>query len=437
MPGRPLVVCFALFVNLSMALASFAQGPEMTRLEREERQAILSTIYDDIRKDYYDPKLHGLDWNAQYAQAKERVAKANTKTEANLQIAAMLEELNDSHTHFLPPLRSVREDYGWQYQMIGDRCFVTHVKPGSDAETKGLKRGDQVFTINGFTPTRDGLSKMKYVFDVLYPQTGLRVDLRDPSGKVRKVDVMAKEREIPLILTGVDRWRMGLDRQENWRQMQPVTVEFGNQLMIVRLSNFMMTDFIADGIADKARQFSALIVDLRGNPGGSVETLRRFLGDLFEQEIKVGDEVKRNKITHIVTKGRKGGAFTGKLFVLVDSESASAAEIFSRVVQIEKRGVVLGDLTSGSVMTAEFLQHTYGTHQVVTYAAEVSIADFILTDGKSLEHVGVIPDEKMLPSQEDMASGRDPVMAAAAAKAGVNLTPEKAAELFPAQWLRN
>lgn len=62
----------------------------MTRLERVERQAMLSTIYEDIRKEYYDPKFHGLDWSAKFAEAKQNVAKANTKTEANLQIAAML-----------------------------------------------------------------------------------------------------------------------------------------------------------------------------------------------------------------------------------------------------------------------------------------------------------------------------------------------------------
>jgi carboxyl-terminal processing protease len=408
----------------------------MTRLEREERQAILSTVYNDIRTEYYDPTFHGLDWSAQYAEAKEKVAKATSKTEANMQIAAMLEVLNDSHTHFMPPTRSVREDYGWQYQMIGDRCFVMHVKPGSDAEAKGLKRGDEVLTINGFTPERDSLSKMKYVLNVLYPQTGLRIDVRDPSGKIRKLDVMAKEKEVPNVLTGVDRWREGLDSEENLRQTNPISVEFGNQLMILRLSDFMMTDFIVDGLIDKARRSNVLIVDLRGNPGGSVDSLSRFLGDVFEQEVKIGDEVERHRTTPIVTKGRHNKAFTGKLFVLVDSESASAAEIFSRVVQIEKRGTVLGDLTSGSVMAAQFLPHTYGTHQVLFYGVEVSIADVIMTDGKSLEHTGVTPDEKILPSQEDLAAGRDPVMAAAAAKAGVTLTPEKAAELFPVEWPR-
>jgi carboxyl-terminal processing protease len=434
---QPNLCRFLPFAVLMTLFPSLAQCQEpMTRLEREERQAILVTVYDDIRKDYYDPKFHGLDWKAAYVDARDKIAKANTKAEANIQIAAMLEGLNDSHTHFIPPQHSVREEYGFFDQMFGDRCFVTHVKPGSDAESKGLKSGDEVLTINGFTPTRDGLPRMDYALRVLYPQTGLRLDLRDPSGKIRKVDVMAKEREVPRILTGVDRWRAGLDWQENRREQQPSFVRFGDKLMILRLSNFMMTELSADGMAETARQCGALIVDLRGNPGGAIDSLKHFLGGLFEQDVKIGDEVKRDKTTAVVAKGKHDGAFKGKVIVLVDGESASAAEIFSRVMQIEKRGTVLGDVTSGSVMAAQYFPHTYGTHQVISYGLELSVADFIMTDGKSLEHTGVIPDEKLLPSQQDLAAGRDSVLAYAAREAGVALTPEKASELFPFEWPR-
>jgi hypothetical protein len=139
---RRFVTCLLFFMVPAPRCVTWAQTQEMTRLEREERQAMLSTIYEDIRKEYYDPKFHGLDWIAKFAEAKQNVAKANTKTEANLQIAAMLDALDDSHTHFIPPPRSVREDYGFQYEMVGNRCFVMHFKPAIDAETKGLNRGD-------------------------------------------------------------------------------------------------------------------------------------------------------------------------------------------------------------------------------------------------------------------------------------------------------
>jgi len=58
-----------------------------------------------------------------------------------------------------------------------------------------------------------------------------------------------------------------------------------------------------------------------------------------------------------------------------------------------------------------------------------------MTDGKSLEHVGVTPDEVVVPSPYDLSAGRDPAMARAAALAGANLSPEDAAKVFPIQWL--
>ncbi|MBV9210619.1 MAG: hypothetical protein JOZ52_08325, partial [Acidobacteria bacterium] len=58
-------------------------------------------------------------------------------------------------------------------------------------------------------------------------------------------------------------------------------------------------------------------------------------------------------------------------------------------------------------------------------------ADILMTDGKSIEHVGVMPDELLLPTGEDLAAKRDPVLARAATLAGSELTAEKAGSLYP------
>ena len=122
--------------------------------------------------------------------------------------------------------------------------------------------------------------------------------------------------------------------------------------------------------------------------------------------------------------------FTGRLIVLVDSETASAAEMFARIVQLEKRGVVLGDRTAGAVMTARIFSHASGIAEMVFYGAMVTVSDVRMSDGASLEKVGVIPDETALPLPADLQARRDPVLAKALTMAGAPTTPDEAAKLF-------
>ena len=129
-----------------------------------------------------------------------------------------------------------------------------------------------------------------------------------------------------------------------------------------------------------------------------------------------------------------GTRYEGKVIVLIDSRSASASEIFARTIQLEKRGVVIGDRSSGAVMRARHFPHQLGFDTVIPYGVSVTDADVIMSDGKSLEKTGVTPDELLLPTGAEMAAKRDPVLVRAAALAGVTLDPEKAGSLFPIEW---
>jgi carboxyl-terminal processing protease len=188
---------------------------------------------------------------------------------------------------------------------------------------------------------------------------------------------------------------------------------------------------------DKFKKRKALILDLRGNHGGYEETLLRLIGNLLDKDVKVGDLKRRKEEKPLIAKTRGDNIFAGKLIVLIDSESGSAAELLARVVQLEKRGTVIGDVSAGAVMRAREFSHDVGVDVKIFYGLSVTDADVIMTDGKSLEHVGVTPDEIRLPTAADLAAKRDPVLAYAASLAGVTISPEKAGALFPIEWFKD
>ena len=117
-------------------------------------------------------------------------------------------------------------------------------------------------------------------------------------------------------------------------------IELGDDLLIWKMPAFDLEKAKVDELADKFRKRKALILDLRGNGGGAEETLLRLVGNVFDHDVKIGDLKARKDAKSVVAKSRGNNNFSGKLVVLIDSESGSASELFARVVQLEKRGIV-------------------------------------------------------------------------------------------------
>src|SRR5262249_3667591 len=115
-------------------------------------------------ENYYDKNYRGIDLDAKFESYAEKLKKSRADRESLTLIAAAVMELDDSHTVFHPPILKQRADYGWTTKIVGDSCFVTEVKPQSDAEKQGLKVGDIVLSINGAEPSRGNLWKVKYFY---------------------------------------------------------------------------------------------------------------------------------------------------------------------------------------------------------------------------------------------------------------------------------
>lgn len=423
----------ALVFSLSLVFGIQTTPAQIGSSERDIALGMLDITKDSIKKNYYAPNYRGLDLEAVFAQAKAKVKAATTRDELMSIVAQSSLTFNDSHTFFIPPSRSANIEYGWRVSMIGDECYIVAVKPQSDAEAKGLKVGDKVIAVDNYAPTKESLWKMFYRYYSLAPTGSVRLNVQSPNEKQpRTLDVATKITktsnlvDYEMILTKILRrgWDVSEDRY----------YEFGKDLLVWKMSTFSASEKYVDEMMGKAKGFNSLIIDLRDNGGGYVETMKRLVGYFSESDVKVADEKKRKATKPIVAKTRGADIFKGKLTILVNNNSASASEIFARTMQLQERGKVIGDQTSGAVMESIASTETLGVGSVLYFGVSVTVADLIMPDGKSLEKVGVMPDILGLPTGQELAERKDPVLAFAAQQLGVKLSPEQAGQMFPIKW---
>jgi C-terminal processing protease CtpA/Prc len=437
MPGKLRPLCFALVFAgfLTVPLARLL-AQTLSNIDREDDRAMLRDAVDAIKKHYYDPKFHGLDLDKLYAQYDEKMRAAESNHQALGVVAAFLENLDDSHTRFLPPEHVNHVDYGYLMQMIGDNCFVTEVRPSTDALSK-LHPGDQILKRENHVVNRKDIDTMQYYFQAIDPLAQSILDIQSPSGQLSHVEVNAKVKEgkkLSDLNQDNDFWELIRRMDSEDHVLHDRLAETGD-ITIWKMPFFGDDNEIIDQHFATARKHQGLILDLRGNPGGAIEVLQEMLGHVFDHEVTIANRVTR-KETKPLTAKPQGTVYSGKLIVLIDSQSASAAELFARVIQLENRGIVLGDHSSGMVMEAKIWPYEQGGgYTAKFYEFEVTEADLIMKDGKSLEKTGVAPVQVWLPTAADLAAGRDPVLSKAASLLGATLDPTEAGKLFPYEWV--
>ncbi len=286
---------------------------------------------------------------------------------------------DEGHTSFLTAdeSKAVDESLSGTFVGIGVQVgtdtsngpVVNTVIPNTPAQEAGLKRGDRILAVNG--TSTDGQTIDQVVANVRGPE-GQPVTLTIERQGVPKFDVTIVRRKFDLPLV-------------TW------TMVPGRDVALIRLDQFASgaTKAIRDAITNaRAAGATAVILDLRGNPGGyvneAVGVASQFVGDgtVYRSIDASGVE------TDVPVE--PGGLWTqGPLVVLADGSTASSAEIVTGAIQDAGRAKVVGDKTFGTGTVLGRFDLADGS------SLRVGVERWLTRAGRPIWHEGLEPDVKV------------------------------------------
>ena len=417
--SRALRVTVAIICILAFATPGLADD---LGAERSIFKTILKNVAGEVSKNFFDAQLKGIDWKAAAEEAKRKIDAARSVNEMELAIYQLLEKLDDSHTVFVPPDSAVTAKYGFDAKAYGDQVRVYEIEPKGAADIAGLKVGDRIHQINGFEVERGNIEQLLIYTRKLYQVSTLTLLVNRPGKGIMTIDITPKIVTRSIVQnreSGYNAlWALAMDNLEEWKK------KFGSYRYGLQdgIGYFQLREFPHDGedflkgVADNTRVYSADIIDLRWHPGGSVSTLLSFAGLFQSAEGTMATEIGRTRSIPMTIKPRRP-YFDMPLLVLVDSDTASAGELLARHLQKTRKATVIGDKTSGAVMTSRMYDGEIGAGQVTYYGTSISTARVVFPDGEELEKKGVTPDVVCLPTGEDLRDGKDSCLAKAFAVA--------------------
>lgn len=287
----------------------------------------------------------------------------------------MVDTLNDPYAKYYTAaeyeayLSSINGEYFGLGLLVGqpdDRgTLVLEVYEGNPADKAGVKAGDIITAVNGAATANISLEEIRSMMD---GQTGEAVELT----------ILRGNQTLNLSVTG-----------------GTVNIKRVKGSLFNERTGYIKIDMFTGGCASefeealktlKSRNMRALVIDLRNNPGGSLDDVVKICGLLLAKGQTIVSVGEKDAADNEVYTASGHGAGV-PLAILVNGHSASASEILAGAVQDNDAGVIVGTQTYGKgvVQTTMRVEKSGGWLKLTTAA-------YFTPSGKNIHGIGVTPD---------------------------------------------
>lgn len=395
-----------LTLALLLAAGSFISGVQVSNMSAVENQT--ASIFSFFTRHITPVKSEEPDlkefWHVWRLLDEKFVSASSTlvvtdEDKINGAIEGMVSAFGDPYTTFFPPVKNAAftEDISGNFSGVGmeigmrdDIVTIISPLPGTPAEKAGLMAGDKIVKIDG--GSTDGM-RVDEAVRLIRGEKGTEVSLsiyREGDLEFQDFTVVRDTIDIPTIAT-----------------------EKIDKTFIIRLFSFNAIS--ETKMQDALREFAksdaeSLILDLRGNPGGYLQSAVSIAGYFLPSGKVVVRESFRDTAEEKLyrSQGKKVRDFTDKnLVVLVDGGSASASEILAGALGEHDAATIIGMNTFGKGSVQELVQLDSAS------SVKITIARWLTPNGVSISNGGLTPDIIINRTNENRINEIDPQQEAA------------------------
>lgn len=437
-----------LAVGLTVGLAGAADADPENGLSESAALASFDQVWERVRDQYFDFERIADDWDRGREQLRPQAAQAGDTAALRVVLHQLLDLIGESHFGIiaadtfeqltaleaggngaeveLAP-EGPRSATGLSVRWVDDALRVSEVSVGSAAARSGIQPGWRVLAVDDFDlapaveqiaaieddgDRRRAVTRMEYAlqYRLSFPRPEQEIE-------IRFVDLDGEHHRLALSGTPLRHGAVQIGYLppmtfdfELWREEIPAGC-----VSVIAFSTWVPA--LAEEFQSRRDEIfacPAMVLDLRGNPGGVIATMMTLGSDLFEQEALLGTLLRsdarlefRAMPRRVAMDGTRLRPFSGPIAILIDGISGSTSELFASGMQATERAKVFGQRSAGMALPSRMLPLASGDYLMYAFA------DWQDSLGRRVEGIGVYPDYAIELSAENLSRQRAPALLAA------------------------